>query len=379
MGTIVAAGRVANAVARSRMGQGGLRAVGNVLKRKFKNMKKPKSAKRQRIIQDSGGYNQWNTHRSRSGTGLKRLQRISKLINNNIAPIRFRFSKIKAFDDNGSVFVTHGPTAVAGVNQAPIKIFELTGAVQGATGFSAIGGFTPCYNTTTGEVTFQAQAGSSAAGVLSEFVQVEQQVRLTSNIGRRSLLDWTRCRLNVWGKTSRPSRVTVSIVQFNNEGCVPDINLPQPGQSRLDRNECWQEIMKPLISNPISSRIKTGRESVRKPFMRVLKSTTYIIDPTSTTENDADPHVKTIDMFHRWNRSLSYEGTSPNSTGTQLIEPDQYAVADEASNDEPSPRPTQRLYLMITSWTGASVATPSTANSVSIDWNIQMRHTVMDV
>ena len=202
----------------------------------------------------------------------------------------------------------------------------------------------------------------------------------TTQPGAKSFLDWVRIRANLYGATSRPARIRVAIVRFSDDEMLPERNV-EAVQPSNKHSLYWSGITKRLISNPIA----TGNNPAHGA-MRTVWSTTVDIDPTSTTESDPDPHMRTIDVFRRIGAVLNYRGdTGAAATMGQLMDPGQSAQHSnsDAFSNYPS-KARDNLYLVITgvnfspqSGTVTDNATTNSTNS-SFDLNVHMCHRVLD-
>jgi len=86
-----------------------------------------------------------------------------------------------------------------------------------------------------------------------------------------------------------------------------------------DGQELWQSFLKPLITNPCSSQIANKR-----PGYKVLKTWEILIDPTSTTESDGNPHQKFLKIFNRHDLIMNYTDEPARLITSQLDDPNLY-------------------------------------------------------
>jgi len=135
--------------------------------------------------------------------------------------------------------------------------------------------------------------------------------------------------------------------------------------------QAWEEQVKQYTFNPISK-----LDHYIKSNFRIIKSMTVMISPTTTTESDADPHVKTVDWFMRINKMVNFDKQTRNAFGLYTLED---AAELKNSNNFTTrtlkdsgemPRDKQALILMIraTDYSEPQNFTNTLHASYDIDW-----------
>lgn len=345
-----------------------------------------------KTIVDPGAYDQWRDYKRSYKLGNVTTK---KLIKNTIDKMRWRFQRLDTFSGQGALWLARDRTA--SVSNYPFYLFDLTcmdnsigasgtqnnpiigyrlrssGSVfdftpvdgQGGTGLSA-----GTYN--TGGWICETAPGASA----------------TLKYPHDScILNWVNVKLNVWGAKAKPTKVYVQLVQLpewmqpddvmdittaslpsgitikeSNGGMVAGTSFASPTTS------AYTQILTKLLENPISQSSRGRKES-----FKVIKSQTIIIDPTSTTESDQNPHCKTVSLFYKFGRRQNFNwehGLSGELTALDLTDNvNDYAV-DQAAPNTCYVHPKARYFLMVSAhnyYLPAVDAAPSNTNDASFD------------
>lgn len=346
-------------------------------------------------INDMGVYQQSRRYNYRNGKKVSNYNRVLKLVKAQTQRLLFRYANISdEADPYGSTFIRNGVLAADPTQRRyPIHCFNLSSINQTA-------------GTTLGELAacpgFQLR-GDAASGAL---YWVPLQARATdgttlvstwsrpqapdtiTNPGRKSLLDWTRVRLHMYGKKKQPSFVKISFVKFLEEECVPDFQLntttgisPNLGGEAYD---FWSSRLKPLVSSQIASK----NQVVYKKQIKVLKEMFVNIQPidaaAETAASDSRGHIKILDVFNRWNRMHDYQLNSTSGaniqTDVQLADPD-YGPVQVAGYSGYLRDKSTAIWLVIESVTPTQVTLEDPASNsetqVSYDFNIETKHSVI--
>lgn len=328
-------------------------------------------------IRDGGGYNQMTTNRVTTGRKLSKEAVRRKVTDTTLVTYRYRFSQLRDWsastnNPNGQYFLHYGArTDNAALMNVPLFLFNLSSVRQTAA-LAESPMHRLVYNTTADGYVWKKEYGlNSAAGADTTWGLEDNAAASTLPLGRKALLNWTRARLLMYGKTSAPTRVQIQVVQFLDDLYCPEKQTFTSSYSPTLTNEAaelWSSIVKPLINNPIASQLK-----LKKPTYKVLKTVTVEINPTSSTESDADPHMKVIDLFSRWGKVFDFsEVTSNLGTEVELEDGNKWPAPSVGYGCLPKTAKSS-IYLMITSMQPykSTEATTTNAETASFDVNIQ--------
>lgn len=340
----------------------------------------------------TGAYNQWDTRKYRSGRRIPARVKNQRILKSGIQTIRYQFKGLSgdpttgAFSgDSGFYWLSNLRSSDGYTHIFPVYVLNLTSVVNdGVTPapFYRLVGKTSAIGTPLMFSWSQRSGQNSNGGSTGSLLTIEGPgtSATTTQPGAKSFLDWVRIRANIYGATSRPARVRLAIVRFADDEMLPERNV-ESVQASNKHSLYWSGITKRLISNPIA----TGNNPAHGA-MRTVWSTVVDVDPTSTTESDPDPHMRTVDIFRRIGAVLNYRGdTGAAATIGQLIDPAQgvqHSNSDTFGNYPAKAR--DNLYLLITgvnfapqSGTVTDNATTNNTNS-SFDLNVHMCHRVLD-
>lgn len=202
-------------------------------------------------------------------------------------------------------------------------------------------------------------------------------------VGSRSYLDWFRLRMNLYGQRNRTTEVNVKLVTLDEK--VFDIN-PTAGVSvpvTLEAQGFWKKLIRPYMSNPIA-----GSSSVNQHYMKTLASKKYMIDPTTTIENDTDPNIKTIDWFHRIGEVLRYQHKGNDMTAAVMQDGAQStvnALSDGFSTTPISAKQNKWVLIYASNFSpltqaawDALTATEKGNFAATFDMNLEVCHKILD-
>lgn len=251
------------------------------------------------------------------------------------------FRHVKSFDDNGAKFI-HSYTTSGGSAYTPVHAYLLNGVIQDET-------FAPgrllSFDESTKTWRWITLIGQGPATTDTQLQLIKQ-----SHPGdqfNRAYHEYTHLKLNLWGAKAKAVRYQIDIVQPLSDEVNPfhwGPGIPMGTAAA----QAWEEMIKQYTFNPIS-RID---HYIKRNF-KTVKSMSFIISPTSTTESDADPHVKTVDWFMRFNRMVNFDKVTRNSDGVYTLQTAadlKSANAEEmrtAHDTSEIPRDKQCLILLI--------------------------------
>jgi len=314
--------------------------------------------KKRKTIGDPAGYLQWTRHefQRKLGNWTQRKDNWK-----DRASVQYIWRNLARLDGQGAMYMSHWNDA----NQIawPCYIWELN-QLPGQTTHAAC--LAPS-RVVTG-VRWDNQNGYDNAGVLNPYWQ---QFKGDAPVGTTSrfLFKWASAQFDLWGAKANPAEYTVSLIQFKDDDVVP-VQFPAV-QTDVSVVNFWDRKMKRLTYNPIA----TDPLPYSSNRIKTIWSQKFMINPTSTTENDADPHCKTIKCFWRFNRRTDFNWKSTDSTLTTLLSVETVKF-DNITSSEHSVQvaPRARIYVMIEAtkfFENSSYAVQNSTNTPSI--NAQLR------
>lgn len=292
--------------------------------------------------------------------------------------IVFRHQNIGPFDNNGKQYLGNYDDGVT-TKYYPMVLFELNSVNNLINGtFNTV---CPVYQlsqlTASGRMGFTQLSGQQADGTTSATAwQLEKSPHVVSGTGyplNNAIHAWSSIDMECWGTKNKPTKFNIMLCQFNEDVLPADLvtanawyydSIPSTNNNA---NEFWQSLIKHYSYNPLA-KLEDGF-GTRK--MKILKQYTFNIDPTASYENDADPHVKTMKLFYRFNRKCNfqwkYANAAPQST-TDMNQPD---FQQEDGENQCHVHPNARLFVMVRASNFTPIVAPASVDnttSPSISW-----------
>jgi len=349
-------------------------AIGRAAKRRFFGPKP--NPKRQRAVGDKAGYIQWE-----KSTGSKKLGRMTQrkfnLANSSITDLVFK--RTGRLDLGGQIFAGGWDNIVASPNEStrPIFLFDLTSGRNSSTTANPMHtlvrshAVTPSY--TMLPVLGQGPTSTVAVPVLGGAWQVGT-ASSGAYLDAISILKWTELRFDFWGAKDHPCEWTVTLCQFDEDVLPPPSTLVISDRQAVD---WWDQVSSKLIFSPSERKAQNG---IGRNMMKVLDRRSFILNPTSTTESDADPHVRSVRLFYNMNRKVNFVWRNAAPTlGVLNTDPAQNPGWDTSlfSDLYDTAEPKARVYVMVTcaNWRAppTTVGGMTTANTGSFNMSVYSR------
>lgn len=258
------------------------------------------------------GYPQWTMVQQRSGRKLPVGALNRRLLSTIREPLIFGFRNMKAFDDYGAIQMNCNAT----YGTQPLACLLLNGInrTNRCEPFRKL-----TFKDATKQWQWSVQPGLDEQGLGTTELQTITGPWATTgntaaNVGRSAFLEYVQLKMNLWGAKSKAVRWSVQIIQPLSDEVNPYHWAANSGMGTVGA-QAWEEMIKQYTYNPIA-RIDHNK---CKAF-KVVKSFSCIIEPTSTTESDADPHVKTLNWFLRVNKVCHFDNATVTSDGTFQIQ-----------------------------------------------------------
>lgn len=323
-----------------------------------------------------GGYQQHSYRYKKTGkkTALNSVaQRLQKL---NLDTAVTQFQKINQFTgDYGAFPLSHTLVTATEKRYLPLYLMDLThlaavgqGCLHRAYLWTTGGG--------DGKIGWEVQAGTNESGTATNlpFYKFATPGYALGTYHDRLHYGLMKIKLNLYGQTNRPTKITLQLVQFNSDDYTPvsdDGLSTQTSGATIIGNAFWQPHIKALVGNPIADQVKS-----RVKAMKVLRTATYEIGPTSSTETDQDPHCVTVMWNHYHNRIVQMKKFQPTFVDDALVVNPSTVGRDTTAVNEAKTTPfaKDRVYLMIKSTAWTPMTNPSShdaTNSASFEINCQ--------
>lgn len=287
-------------------------------------------SKRRRNVTDSGGYTQWKKYMFK-----KTLGRLTQKKQNfkDSANIQMMWRRCNALATNGALFMNGYKDTTLNVTGLPMYLWELN-QYPGQTTVPAC--WIPTF--TNSGLVWNTQLGKQNDG--STDVAYWQYGKADSAPGGpRFIMRYVNAKLDLWGAKAQPTIFKIKLMQFKDDDLCPFA-----GATTAANSEFWREFFNPLLFNPSA----TNPDIFNKLPFRVLWSKEVQIDPTSSTETDADPHCKSLNLWFNTNRRCNFAwkrtvGTVPTLADVGTAKWDSFVPTE--INAQVDPR--ARLYLMV--------------------------------
>lgn len=346
-------------------------------KRRFRGSSRTVT-KRRRTVGDPGGYIQWA-----KSSGYKALGRLTqrKVNNANSEVIDFIWKRIGRLDGNGQLFAGHYLNSAATPDEAyrPIWLVDLTSGIVGGTAHFPVTQVWRQLSGTTPRVAFAPHDGQTSTGGLSSAWQRAINGGTTTtnlSLSDTSILKWAEIRADIWGAKEYPCEWTFTLCQLSEDVLPPGTDVDLYDRQAID---WWDQLASKLIYSPSNRQVSNGRRNM----MRVLDRRSYIINPTSTTESDTDPHVRSVRLFYKLNRQCRFIWrTSSPVALTDNVDPADGVRYDPITTGDQhaTVMPQARVFMMITckNWRAPvdGYAAMNSANTGSMNLGVYTRWVV---
>lgn len=290
------------------------------------------SAKRQKTYRDPNQYRQMETLVSKRGRRMTRTRFQNSLVRASYNFTKYVMRVYNPDDDGGSIdgglrqplgFETVGTSMYL-----PVLVMNLTSIPQAT--FSSSRSTNAFWRLTqdnvTGAIGFQAL--STMANTTGAFTQLGwgQYVGMgvsPSSFGsstRRALMEYINMRYRIRAPVGRPTRIVVQLVQpYGWYQGMPEELALTGGSISNEHYQPWINIASRNTKSPVQS---IPSSSSKKPW-RVLAAKVYEMQPTSTTEGDANGHDVVEKWFWKCNRMVNYDeqpySNTDNNNATDSI------------------------------------------------------------
>lgn len=223
------------------------------------------------------------------------------------------------------------PTLITGLFTPPMVLFELTSCINVAG--------TPAGSTVVPNIGWSPQfSDPTAAGNLSwnsGNPLTLEKASLGSNIAtnyptRSSILDWIQIKSMFYHPTTKPTRITVQLVSFNDERLCPGATVTAFSTA------FYQSLIKKYSYNPVEP-----GDSEYKKYLKVWHTVSWLSDAKETTDSSVAKY-REVNIFKRFNRRCKYDWNQDDAMamGAQDGQINQGDMSTQV-------HPRARIYLLI--------------------------------
>lgn len=378
---------------------------------------------------DGGQYVKLTRTRRRLGRKLKKSSKLLKMVNASCQVVVQRFQKLSSWDANMSPASTPlnfvQATADGQASSYPLYVFDMTSVANKVT----IGNNSVTYPNvlyrlfrnraaTTTDLTNFYYFNPTGCNGLDQTGNNQVYTWLNERTPRANVFpmsainyDWFDIRLMLYGAKNIPSRVTVSLVQFDPDFCpnywthtssdatlgvpVGDEIAPFVGNEERARswNEFWAGRVDRLVSHPMNK-----RDAYNMKGIRVLHSETHNFNPIASTETDTRGHMKQVKLFQRvnrvmrlqWQRQAEFSAAGTGGAGggvpaSDEADPNRWDAVNPIpatsnantgnTDNQVAPAPRARIFLMIEASSPNAAFDP--LQHCSFDFLIRRKHTIV--
>lgn len=323
-----------------------------------------------------GGYVQEERRRLTTGRKEKKSQIVKSLATRDLLS-RTLFWKVLPTQFTG----TFGMLQLSNNNSdaqktwLPLYLFDLThlqagGVSKGVCHRANIG-----TGTSPGVVNWASVSGQDAgAGTTNNMGILRQSPDFPSTPQPVIHYGTAHVNLVLYGNTTKNTVFNVALVQFTDEENAPFDDLAGGESGNPKHNAFWQERVRRYITHPCEQSVK-----YRQSGMKVLRSRTFKIAPSSSTELDTNPHHLIVKWKHHINKQVGMRLTGTATMNASQISNAQYNVTDAAGGAgilTDTPRVKDRVYLLVEANDWIASGTDDNSKCASFDVALTCTHYV---
>ena len=330
----------------------------------------------------TGPYQQWSQRYAQATFGKMTLSKL--LSKEQLTLYHQRFTRFN--QGKGAEWLSQTTDATNLVRTLPLVYWDLTSCVNHVSGsISNPGGAyqlaKSTNSSTNGNIVWRPVTGLLIDGSAStDKWQVEKSEHGVSNAnsypGASSVLEWAAIELELWGQQQYHTKWTLELCQFN-EDVAPDPQLPAANTGG-PYEMFWDSMIKGYAYSPLYSGSINGWKGKKRT---VLRRYNVDLDPTSTTETNADPHCKTFKLFFRFNRRCNYDWSKSGGNGQTIEEFNDIDGPTEVGTHQVTVHPNARIYFVMRATDfnpKDGFVNQSVANTPSYSWKIRTRHQLVN-
>lgn len=325
-----------------------------------------------------GGYNQWSQQYSQATIGKLTNRKLKSMTTDTVVYVH---QNISNFNDNGTRWLYNG-TDAAGNLYYPLVLFELNSCINyinGSLNYACpVHSMTqPAGTTNIGWNTYYSQEpdGTSVNGAWKTEKSSHLQTGSGGQPHNNAIHKWSSLDLELWGQKQKPTKFHICLCQFSEDVAPVMQNSAAPLWTYgniTDPNavEFWQSLIKQYSYNPLS---KTLNGFSKKKF-KIIKQAVINIDPTSSTENDVDPHVHTMKLFYKFNRKSNFQWKFANAAGFSISNMNDADYQQEDGENQVQVHPNAKMFIMVRATNyvrNGNIGVTTNDTTPSISWRLR--------
>lgn len=321
-------------------------------------------------MRDPSLYQQWTQASFRSGK--RRKVSVNQLIRGNIVRTDFWFKGLKQFDNHGHYWLSKQLKVADNYIDYPVYFFAPFHVNQIGVGTTAQPMRRLRMDSVSNLFYSQTVAGfDSGANSSTDLQNTGTAGGVNSIIGPCGVLKWTDFKFNLWGASNKTCNIEIMFVK----SIVGDANPFKYAAGSIFTDELQEQLREYLrskVTNPIST-----ANNLTSPKWKILKKYKFEFEPILTQEGDQDPHVRTVKLFNRWNRSLRFDWSVNNPVDNALgfLNPQKNndEVVTYAAVNNVRPEEEQDVFVIIsgTHYSTLVETDPSNAETGSFDMSFR--------
>lgn len=291
---------------------------------------------------EGGDYTQISRHSYKSGKKQSFKALMPKLLKSGLNRVVYEFRGQKEFDNFG-YYKSHQLSG-AGVNFLPMYCFDLTAreTVSGDTVVPFRRAFLTTGGVADGKITWQEESSLNNLGVqqILPFQTIESGYNGFVPANDKEMMNWTSVKLCLWGARNKPTIFRVVIFKILDEELDP---WKFSGSLSTLHQVYWQSWVKGLCYHP--------QANIRNPHknkVKILKEYSWTIQPTSSIENDIDPHAKLVNIYNRWDRVVNYRETGISAGDDSVLTTNAGTIPQTTINLDQT-NSTSKIFMLVTS------------------------------
>lgn len=256
----------------------------------------------------------------------------------------------------GALSLINSAGGAAATSEVPMHLYNIN-STNNVSGGTYEVGLRTTFND-TGGVVFTGISGQSAAGLSGQsrwgLESVSESTTFTSS--RHLLNQYVEMKFLLYGARAQPTVYYIDVVRFK-DGYLDPLEIPSNAQEVQDRHGLYQELIRPLVWNPI---LNNGARNMSSKYETLHRQRVYIA-PALSTQVDATPSSKMVKIFLPINKVYDYCYHNDGIVSDfDLSTTAAYAVQGNSTADySDRPKARSRLWLIIRALNTTNTSTTS--------------------
>lgn len=322
-----------------------------------------------------------------------------RFIKSQLESTVFRYNGVNSFSsDAGGYYPLHNYfDSTAQVRYMPVHVFDINFEQSSDVNTSHSCHYSLRFRnivngTDTGEKypTFINLAGSGSGGTNNALQRwnwesgIDPGNDISQVRGSGDMLEWFQAKLMLYGTTLQPTRYRVILAKLTGHGpwhpaenvdvwSVVDNETEATRTLLADAAIPWTKLAHPLTHNPIHTYHARGNHHNMR--FKIIKEWNEIIEPRESTNGDASPNFRQLEIFERVNQVCRYDHVENVPTQSTMQQDDAIPVQTANTIAADNVKPYQRHYLIICAQSGyrAGAGGPGADVTLTPTYDLQVR------